>query len=103
MDQRGRDAAPLFLVPLHFQDGKYHALLIDKQKVTYPSIEGKTEVTEKNQTRTVPIDTQVTRTFERGIYSFRTVEERDKFIKLLNNASGIDEYSIAIAVTVREV
>lgn len=97
-DQRGRDSPPIFYLPTQLAAYKYHALLMLPVWVAVAPL-ADLDITLQNQ-REFTGDFTVQR--PRGIYGFRTIEERDKFCRRCNAAADMED-AICIPVTVPNV
>ena len=95
MDQRGRDAPPVFYIPVQIAGYKYHALLTEPIWSTTKLV---LEVFDTDRGHR-SVDGQTAKYLVRGLYGFRTVEERDKFIRRINGESDA-EAPICLAVTI---
>lgn len=96
LDQRGRDNPPIFYIDPDLDNGKYFALLTEPiaRSWAHPfpvHLQGALPRT---------VDGDLTSVRPRGIYTFDKIEARDKFCRICNGASGIEEYEVAYPVTV---
>ena len=89
------DAPPIFSISARTGNFKYHALL--SEPVWMPSkllFDVRDEVRpERASSDGVDIRAPL------GLYGFPRIEDRDKFIRRANNASGVTEYKVCKPVT----